>query len=71
MNMITNRNRYVGQSTPRQRLKKEVHTPPKKWRKVRHIEDMEYENARLIPIYKNDMTKFYVGRRMEAYFGLK
>lgn len=44
--------RYINQLTPRQKFWRGVYTPPKKWVKVRHIEDMEMSNARLIPIYK-------------------
>lgn len=50
---VTNRNRYIGQLSPRQKLMKSAITPPKKWRKVKTIADMEYSNARLIPIYRD------------------
>lgn len=52
---VTQKNRYIGQLSPRQKFEKAVRTPPKKkWIKVKRIEDMEYPNARLIPIYKNE-----------------
>lgn len=31
---------------------KAAHERPKKWRKVKTMEDMELDNGRLIPIYK-------------------
>lgn len=49
---VTNRNRYVGQLSPRQKHAKAVRTPNKKWTKVRTIADLEMPHPHLIPIYK-------------------
>lgn len=46
--------RYINQLTPEQRFWREVVTPPKKWRKVKTIADMEYSNSRMIPIYAHE-----------------
>lgn len=49
---VTNQNRYIGQLSPRKKFIRDVYTPPKKWHKVKTMEDMELRNARLIPKYK-------------------
>lgn len=43
-------NQYVGGLTPRQ---KALRWKPKRWFKVRHIEDLCDPRARLIPIYSS------------------
>lgn len=50
--MITNKNRYIGQLTTRDKLYKAAHERAKKWRKVKTMEDMEYDNFRMIPKYE-------------------
>lgn len=43
-------NQYVGGLSPTQKARK---WKPKKWFKVRHIEDLSDPRARLIPIYSS------------------
>lgn len=46
---------YPNAQSPTEKARKWRH---KKWQKVRHIEDMCYDNARLIPIYKSGGHEF-------------